>query len=295
MEQRPSDTHYFDVTIAKEYGVPAAIVINHLQWWLRKNKALEKHQHDGHTWTYNTIKASPKIWPYWTTSQIRKIFDDLAAKGIILKSNYNTKRNDQTMWYAFADESAFLAEYDICEKTQMACAKGQMDLLKNANGFAQKGKCIRGADNNQINIPVKNKETSQLGLSGKAEVGRIDRRIDELQAEQKCAEELLLKYGVDKQVANEIIHLFCTPPNRIEEVIKNGLARQLNEPGFVLQAGYIVASLNGAREEGKIIKPTKFSREMAKTIARKNSAKPLSPAEFMARKKQITESLKAHG
>jgi hypothetical protein len=140
--QQAHDTHHLDVVMAVEYGVPAAIVIYHLRWWITQNKANGRHQHDDRTWTYNSINALTKIWPYWTIKQIRKIFDDLTAKGVIVKGNYSAKKNDRTMWYAFADESAFLAEYDICPK-------GQMDLPRRANGFAQKGKCILGTDTNE--------------------------------------------------------------------------------------------------------------------------------------------------
>lgn len=63
--------HLFDVEIAKQYGVNAAIMIRHFQFWIIKNKANGKHLHDGRTWTYNTVQALAEIFDYWTPKQVR--------------------------------------------------------------------------------------------------------------------------------------------------------------------------------------------------------------------------------
>ena len=47
----------FDIAIAQELGVSAAIVVQNLQFWIKKNEANDKHFHDGRYWTFNSIKA----------------------------------------------------------------------------------------------------------------------------------------------------------------------------------------------------------------------------------------------
>lgn len=122
----------FNIQYAKKYGVEEAIMIHNFQFWIIKNKSNNKHQYDGRTWTYNSIKAMCELFPFWTEKQVRRILDSLIQQKILLTGNYNEKRYDRTLWYAFANESAFLA----------ICQNGQMDLPERVNGSAQKGKPI---------------------------------------------------------------------------------------------------------------------------------------------------------
>ena len=55
--------HLFDVEIAKQYGVNAAVVLRHLQFWIIKNKTHNQNFHDGRTWTYYSVSAFTKIFP----------------------------------------------------------------------------------------------------------------------------------------------------------------------------------------------------------------------------------------
>lgn len=93
----------FDIAIAQELGVSAAIVVQNLQFWIKKNEANDKHFHDGRYWTFNSMKAWHELFPFWTERQIRKILDDLVEKKIITKGNYNEMKYDRTLWYAFTD------------------------------------------------------------------------------------------------------------------------------------------------------------------------------------------------
>ena len=86
---------------------------------------------------------------------------------------------------------------------------------------------------------------------------------------------MLLQYGIHAKTAQAIVYEQYTPVESIEEVIKNGLAKQKYEPGFVLQPGYIVEALNRARGEGKVVGPTKNSHKLKgeiKKLARAMSA-----------------------
>lgn len=93
----------FDIDVAEKLGVNAAIVVQNLQFWIKKNEANDKHFHDGRYWTFNSMKAWHELFPFWTERQIRKILDDLVEKKIITKGNYNEMKYDRTLWYAFTD------------------------------------------------------------------------------------------------------------------------------------------------------------------------------------------------
>ena len=120
--------HSFDTQLAQIYGLEEAIMIGNFQHWILKNKANQKHEYEGRTWTYNSIKAFSVIYPYWTPKQIRRILDSLVSQNVLIKGSFTHNQYDRTLWYAFLDECMFL--------------NGQIELPKRANGEAQMGNCI---------------------------------------------------------------------------------------------------------------------------------------------------------
>jgi hypothetical protein len=141
--------HSFDVKLAQKYGVKAAIVIRHLQFWLYKNKANGQHQYNGRTWTYNSIRAYTEIFPYWTSRQIRRIFQALEKQDVIIKGNYNKTAYDRTAWYAFKDEKRYLLTL------KPISPNSKMEFSKRLNGFHQRVKPIpvNNTVNNTVNTP----------------------------------------------------------------------------------------------------------------------------------------------
>ena len=95
--------HSFDVEIAEKYGVSEAILLQHLWFWIEKNKANEVNFYDGSYWTYNSTKAFVKLFPYMTQRQIQNALKKLKDKGIIKTGNYNKSAYDRTLWYAFTE------------------------------------------------------------------------------------------------------------------------------------------------------------------------------------------------
>jgi len=122
--------HAFNIEVAEEYGVPAAILIRHFQYWIIKNKANGRNQHEGRTWTYNSVQALKNVFPYWSTRQVRVAVDGLLKSGVLMKGNFNKQPYDRTTWYAFADEQAFVTS------DKWNCQNGQLDRSVAANGFA---------------------------------------------------------------------------------------------------------------------------------------------------------------
>lgn len=98
----------FDIDHAVEYGVDEAIMIQNFQFWITKNKANNRHNHDGRTWTYNSIEAFSRLLPFWTRRQIERILNSLIAQKVLIKGAHNKTKYDRTSWYAFVDESLFI-------------------------------------------------------------------------------------------------------------------------------------------------------------------------------------------
>jgi len=82
----------FNPTIAKELGVDEAIMFSNIRFWVEKNKANEKHKHNGDYWTYNSMKAFAKLFPFWTKKQVRRILNNLEEAGYIKTGNYNKQK-----------------------------------------------------------------------------------------------------------------------------------------------------------------------------------------------------------
>lgn len=107
---------------------------------------------------------------------------------------------------------------------------------------------------------------------------------------------LLRQFGVGEKVARRLVYEQHTPLKSIEEAIKNGLAKQQSEERFVLQPGYIVAALNGAKREVKLVEPTKQSKALKRRIERMKQRKnepPIGKREFEKRRQQQIEALGA--
>jgi hypothetical protein len=136
--------YHFNIKDAMEYGLPEAVMLSNIKWWVIRNKANEKNFHDERTWTFNSVRAYGELFPFWSDKQIRRVLDSLVNQGAIISGNYNKTAYDRTKWYALADEMKSL------------CPNGQMEVTKKTNQVAQKGEPIP-----YINADVKtdNKDT----------------------------------------------------------------------------------------------------------------------------------------
>lgn len=96
----------FDSRIAELYGVDEAVFIHNLYYWLLKNEANGRHYHDGRNWTYNSMQAFVKLFPFWSKRQVERIINNLKAKGAVHVGNFNAAGFDRTQWYSL-DETVY--------------------------------------------------------------------------------------------------------------------------------------------------------------------------------------------
>lgn len=102
------DSHTFRVDLATQFGIIAAILLQHIYFWTEKNAANGKHYIDGSFWTYNSVKAFHLLHPYATERKIRLTLNKLKTDGVVKTSNYNKTTYDRTLWYALTDEGLSL-------------------------------------------------------------------------------------------------------------------------------------------------------------------------------------------
>lgn len=145
--------HMFDLSAAKVFGVEEAVILKNIIFWLKKNKANNKHFKDERTWTYNSMAAFAAQFEYFTPKQIRRILDNLVKKGILVTGVYNKVKYDKTKWYAVENESILEHEnYDFCkwyEERKSLCPNGQTSRPNRQNKTPKRAK-----QNAQIGEPI---------------------------------------------------------------------------------------------------------------------------------------------
>lgn len=95
--------HYFDTELAEKYGMVEATILNHLQYWIQKNAENNKNYHEGRYWTFHSIQAFCKQFPYLTAKKIRNAIKKLENAKVLIKGNFNKVKYDRTTWYALTD------------------------------------------------------------------------------------------------------------------------------------------------------------------------------------------------
>jgi hypothetical protein len=101
-------THNFEVADAVEFGLPAAVLIQNLRFWIQHNKANGKHEHGGRTWTYNSAKAFAQLFPYLSPDQVKRVIKKLVDDGVIITRALSDNAWNRVNWYAFVDEPRML-------------------------------------------------------------------------------------------------------------------------------------------------------------------------------------------
>lgn len=117
--------HSVDPKIAAQVGLNAAVIYQNICFWIEKNEANGHNFRDGRHWTYNSVAAFAKLFPYLTGKQVRLAIDKLIEAGLIVKGGYGDDKYDRTAWYAL--------NFSICPE-------GQMDVPEEASGCALEGK-----------------------------------------------------------------------------------------------------------------------------------------------------------
>lgn len=136
-----AEMHYFDVRIAKLYGVHCAVILQNIWHWVRKNEANETNFYDGTYWTYNSTRAFQELFPYLSKKQIETSLKKLRDEGILKTGNYNAVKYDRTLWYA------------ITEKGKSILQNGEMKITEKSNGNSTEVTPIP-----DINTDYKNKD-----------------------------------------------------------------------------------------------------------------------------------------
>lgn len=145
MKEQRQEFHFFSTDHACKYGIEEAILIAHLTFWIRKNQACEKHQHQApglglRTWTYGSAQHLARIFPYIPPRKIRAIIASLVRQGVIITGDHNQSSWDRTTWYAFTAEQQFCDGEGEVQKSSTRCTENcQLDGPKSVHRGTENG------------------------------------------------------------------------------------------------------------------------------------------------------------
>lgn len=127
-----SDCHYFSASVASKLrDINLAIIVNHLNYWINRNKNENKNFIEGKYWTYQTIKYIAEKYSYYSEHQVKRFLRKLIDKKVLIRRNFNKEKFDKTSWYTFTDE--FKKFLDENEKTSKKNDGAKSNKRKNDN------------------------------------------------------------------------------------------------------------------------------------------------------------------
>lgn len=151
--------HSFNTNLAEEYGILEAILINHMWFWIEKNRVNDVNYFDGNYWTFNSTRAFNELFPYVSEKQIKYALKHLREEEIIQIGNYNKNALDRTLWYAFTEKGKAIVSNCPMDRTK----ENNVHETKENNPLSQIVRPIPYINNTDINTDIKlNKEKKNI-------------------------------------------------------------------------------------------------------------------------------------
>ena len=142
----------FNIEAARRFGVDGAVLLQGMAAWISKNRANERHFHDGRWWTYNSKAALARLFPFWTEKQLRRIVKALNEEGALLLGNYSDGSFHNTTWYALSDDVLELLGAGECASASLSAGmpgigpEGQYPEDSGATSASQRDESSRCED-----------------------------------------------------------------------------------------------------------------------------------------------------
>ncbi len=86
-------------SLAKAIGLNEAIVLQQIHYWKLINQKAGVNKRDGYYWMYATYEELQKQLPFWSIRTVKRIISNLKKMNLIIVSNYNKLKIDNTNWY----------------------------------------------------------------------------------------------------------------------------------------------------------------------------------------------------
>jgi hypothetical protein len=112
----------FDVDIARELNVNAAIIFSNIQYWVFINAQKGINEHEGKFWTYNSYTDFQVYFIWLSIKQIRDAVKKLEISGLLEVGEFNKDNRDRTKWYTPTSAYALLPKGQPDRRNRQASA-----------------------------------------------------------------------------------------------------------------------------------------------------------------------------
>ena len=122
-------------SLACKIGVKEALILQQLHYWLEKTEHIIR----GKKWVYNSIENWQRTnFPFYSVATVKRAFESLKKKGLVLIANFNRMKNDKTLWYSINYQALEKLDKDVSNKqaepVQETCEEVKMDRSNCTNG-----------------------------------------------------------------------------------------------------------------------------------------------------------------
>lgn len=104
--------HYFNIHIAKEAGVNAAILFQNIAHWIQHNAKQGRNYQEGTHWMFSTQKDIAEQFEYLSVKQCRTAIDKLIELEYLKTGNFNRHAYDRTRWFALTEKGESMVQME---------------------------------------------------------------------------------------------------------------------------------------------------------------------------------------
>jgi hypothetical protein len=224
-----AESHSFNVVLACEIGINAALMLQHFHFLQREKAANNKQEMEG-TFVRRSTLALTTTYPYWSEKVIKKIVSDLEEKGLLFSQVLNQNSYDRTKSYTLSVGALAFFEGKINSVLgHCIVPNGTMDSTKKSDDIVPNGPILNNYTNNYTNHYTDINNSANAHFSEKEVFLNVDENAngldvrayaqylkykdrDKTQIEERPQVKLTLNSTEEK-----------TPVNKIPDVLKKPL------------------------------------------------------------------------
>lgn len=105
----------FSPTLAKHFGINAALVLQQVHFWVEHNKEKKKAWSGGHYWSFHTYEQWLEQFPWMSEPTLRRTFRSLEKRGFLI--SFQQRSSNRTKWYR-VDQTALIQAIGAVKKTE---------------------------------------------------------------------------------------------------------------------------------------------------------------------------------
>lgn len=88
-----------NIDLAEQIRLKESILVQHINYWCKRNTQQKKNYRDSYYWMYNTLDSFLIILIFYQKNTLIRCLNRLCEEGIVVKNKYNKKNYDRTNWY----------------------------------------------------------------------------------------------------------------------------------------------------------------------------------------------------